>query len=230
MYVITGILVVALLAVGVMYGTGVGKLSKANNHVDELTANVADLGTQLTAAQATSAGLQTQLAATQASVADLQTQLTSAKSDLSASQGKVTSLTADLSTANAKVTSLTADLATANSKVTTIQTSLDKANADKATLQSQLTSVQAKYPLKDFPDYGTFYAWVKAHVQPYTTTYGAWYSHALFVQMAAMNDGYFVSACIDYDEDVYNLALVGSTLYGWDPEDGIVYSEGTWPR
>jgi hypothetical protein len=48
--------------------------------------------------------------------------------------------------------------------------------------------------------------------------------------MAAMNDGYFVSACIDYDEDVYNLALVGSTLYGWDPEDGIVYSEGTWPR
>jgi len=119
-YAITAVLVVALIALGVFYGQGVGKLNKANTQITGLTANVTSLQGQLTAAQA--------------SVTDLQTQLAAAK-------GQVTSLTADLATANGKVTSLTADLTTANAKVTSTQASLDKANADLATANGKVTSL-----------------------------------------------------------------------------------------
>jgi septal ring factor EnvC (AmiA/AmiB activator) len=136
MLIISGILVVALIAVGVLYGMEAGKLSKANKNIDDLTANVAGLNGQLTTEKANVASLQTQLDTAKANAADLQTQLT-------ASQGKVTSLTSGLADANAKVTSLTADLATANAKVTSTQTSLDKASADLATAVATNTAQAA---------------------------------------------------------------------------------------
>jgi uncharacterized membrane protein YvbJ len=43
MFVATGILVMALIALGVFYGTEVGKLNEANANITELTANVANL-------------------------------------------------------------------------------------------------------------------------------------------------------------------------------------------
>jgi septal ring factor EnvC (AmiA/AmiB activator) len=242
MYIVTGVLVVALLVIGVFYGTGVGKLNTANANISELTINVENLGTQLSTAQANAADLQIQLTAAKANAADLQNQLTSTKSDLSASNAKVTSLTSDVAAANAKVISLTSDLATANGKVTTVQASLDKANSDLtiangkvSTLQSQLTTIQAKYPLKDFPDVSTLTAWAKAHILPSSLYLEDWYKHALQTQTSAMNDGYFVSANYYMTSStsgvVYNLALVSTTLYRWDPEIGtLTYYSGTFVR
>ncbi|RJO60969.1 MAG: hypothetical protein C4542_07500 [Dehalococcoidia bacterium] len=233
MLIVSGVLAVALIAVGVLYVMEMGKLNKANENITTLEANVSSLQGQLATEKANVASLQTQLATEKANVATLQTQLTTAKSDLTASQAKVTSLTADLATANGKVTSLTADLATANGKVTTTQASLDKANTDLAaskatntTLQTQLTAIQAKYPLKDFPDYATLNTWVKAHIQPYSATYAQWYVNAMKVQTAAMNDGYFVSTVYypNTGQEVINIALAGTTLYWFDPEIGTIYS------
>jgi hypothetical protein len=252
MYSITAILVVALIALGVFYGQGVGKLNNANTQITGLTANVTSLQSQLATEKANVTTLQTQLAAETAIAADLQTQLTAAKgqvtsltADLATAKGQVTSLTADLATANGKVTSLTADLATANGKVTTTQASLDKATADLAaatatntTLQAQLTAIQAKYPLKDFPNYATLSTWVSAHVQPYSYTNGIWYSHALKMQSLAAEDGYYVSACVtpsawsnDGYTNVYNSALVAGIIYLFDPEDSTsIYQYLAWGR
>ena len=252
-YAITAVLVVALIVLGVFYGQGVGKLNNANTQITGLTANVTSLQSQLATEKANVATLQTQLAAETANAADLQTQLTAAKgqvtsltADLATANGKVTSLTANLATANGNVTTLTSNLATANAKVTTTQASLDKANADltaatatNTSLQAQLTAIQAKYPLKDFPNYATLSTWVSAHVQPYSSTYGIWYSHALKMQSLAAEDGYYVSACwvpsswsIDGYINVYNSALVGgTTLYFFDPESSTSLTYvGAWGR
>ena len=248
-YAITAVLVVALIALGVFYGQGVGKLNNANTQITEFTANVTSLQSQLATEKGNVTTLQAQLSTETANAADLQTQLTAAKgqvtsftADLATANGKVTSFTADLATANGKVTSLTADLATANGKVATTQASLDKANADltaatatNTTLQAQLTAIQAKYPLKDFPNYATLSTWISAHIQPYSSTNGIWYAHALKMQSLAAEDGYYVSAILTTSSSgstvVYNSALVGgTTLYFFDPESSVLTSVGAWGR
>ena len=231
MIAVISVLLVGLIVVGSLYGMGVGKLNKANASNDTLQ-------TELTAEQALAADLETQLTAAKNTAASLTSQLASANSDLAAAKANVTSLTSDVAAANAKVTGLTADLATANGKVTSLTADLATANAKAATLQTQLSAIQAKYPLKDFPDYATFAAWVRAHVQPVSTTYAQWYANALKMQSLAAEDGYYVSACWvpgswtnDGYVQIYNTALVANTLYIFDAEDyTYIYSMGVWNR
>ena len=73
MAIISGILVVALIAVGVLYVMGTGKLNKANENITSLEANVSSLQGQLATEKASVASLQTQLATEKANVATLQT-------------------------------------------------------------------------------------------------------------------------------------------------------------
>ena len=204
-YAATGVLVVALLIVGVLYGTGVGKLNNANANITTLTANVADLGTQLSAAQANAADLQTQLTASKANAADLQTQLTSAQSDLAASNAKVTSLTSDVATANAKVTSLTSDLEAANGKVTAVQTSLDKATTDlavaNATIGTQIAALKKVQDPQFFNTLADLTAWLAkddTNINPAYAAYGS-ITKAYILQIKALRDGYLIGAYGSWD-------------------------------
>lgn len=234
---IISVLLVALIIVGSLYGVGTGKLSKANS-------DITGLQTQLTTANGEVTSLTSDLAAANTKVttltADLATangKVTTLTADLATANGKVTSITADLATANGKVTSITSDLAVANGKVTTLTASLATANGTATSLQTQLSAIQAKYPLKDFPDYATLNTWVKAHTQIYsaTETSTAWYVKALKVQSLAAADGYYVSAVMwpgstDTSWYVENEVLAGTTLYWFDPEIGTLVSYYTVSR
>ncbi|MGA3093925.1 MAG: hypothetical protein ABSD79_00885 [Dehalococcoidales bacterium] len=239
-YAVTAVLVVALIALGVFYGQGVGKLNKANTHVTELTANVTSLEGQLTAAQASVTDLQTQLDAEKATAADLQTQLTAAKgqvtsltSDLATANGKVTSLTSDLSTANTKVTSLTSDLTIANGKVATIQASLDKANADLAAALVTNTTQAATLRTVQDPRHFTSYAELANFLAQDDTNTNPAYSalqpsnKAYILQIKALRAGFLLPASIWWDSTgIYsqNLAIVGATIYEvYAPTDAIYY-------
>ena len=223
MLIVSGVLVVALIVVGVLYGMEVGKLNKANQNITSLEANVTSLTGQLTAEKATVADLQTQLAAQKATVADLQTQLAATKSDLTASQAKVTSLTSDLSTANASVTSLTANLATANGKITTIQASLDKANADlavaNATINTQTTTLKKIQNPRCFNSLQELTDWLAK--DDTNTKYASLdpVSRCYVLQSRALNDGFLLSASTRIDSTTHtaylsNQAWIGGTLYG----------------
>ena len=235
MYSITAVLVVALIALGIFYGQGVGKLNKANTHVTELTASVTSLESQLATEKTNVAGLQTQLAAEKANVANLQTQLATAQSDLTASQAKVTSLTSDLATANAKVnslttdlstananvTSLTASLATANAKVTTTQASLDKANSDLAaavvTNTTQAASLKKVQDPTLFSTIAELTAWLAQDDTNTNPAYAALSgpTKAYILQIKALRAGYLISAFLDWDSTYYYFGattMVGGTI------------------
>jgi len=230
-YAITAVLAVALIALGVFYGQGVGKLDKANTQITALTANVTSLEGQLTTEKANVASLQTQLAAEKANVVDLQTQLATAKSDLTTSQAKVTSLTTDLATANGKVTSLTSDLATANAKVTSTQASLDKANLDLATAvatnATQSTALKKVQDPRHFDILAELTAWLAkddTNTNPAYASYSG-YSKAFILQVKALRDGYLLPACLDWDSSYiysWNVAVVGGTVYSSDPTTDVL--------
>ena len=213
------------------------QLTTANGKVTSLTADLAAANTKvttLTADLATANGKVTSITAELVVSKGKETSLTS---ELAAANGKVTSITAELAVSKGKETSLTSELAVANGKVTALTASLATANGTTTSLQTQLTAIQAKYPLKDFPDYATLNTWVKAHTQIYSATESAsaWYVKALKVQSLAAADGYYISAVlfpgsIATSWYVENEVLAGTTLYWFDPEIGTLESYYTVSR
>jgi hypothetical protein len=146
-------------------------------------------------------------------------------------------LESELAASQLEVSNLEDELSAAMANVASLESQLEDALSQVESLQSQLTEIQAKYPLKDFPSYQTLSNWLSENVCDYTYTYVEWYSNALKMQLLAAEDGYYVSACWipgsitdDGYPYVYNTALVGDTLYAFDPEDTEIYDWGTLGR
>ncbi|MFA7190994.1 MAG: hypothetical protein WC086_01565 [Dehalococcoidales bacterium] len=146
--------------------------------------------------------------------------------ELADANSQIENLNGELATANQDIENLSRDLAAANSQIDTLGDDLASALLDIENLNAELSAIEEKYPLEDFADYTELSAWVKLHLQPYSSSYDSWFSHALKVQEQAANDGYYVSAFIFASDDsllVVNCALAGNMLYVWDPEDPELY-------
>ena len=248
LFIIIGILAAGIIGLGTFYFIESGNLktdiSNLESDVSALQtdlaakqANIASLQTQLDNEKAIVAGLEDDLAEEQENVANLQGQLADTTSQLNASQAEVNQLESDLAASQLEVSNLEDELTTAMANVDSLESELENALSQVESLQSQLSAIQAKYPLKDFPNYQALSDWLNGNVCEYTDTYGEWYSNALKMQLLAAQDGYYVSACFvpggmtdsGYTY-VYNTALVGDTLYLFDPEDTELYNFGTWGR
>ena len=104
-------------------------------------------------------------------------------------------------------------------KVTSLQKELDTAKAE-------LAEIKKVYPPREFSSKTELRDWIfKNDVsdRPDTLYASDWYSYALDIQDDALEDGYIVSAWIDWypdDDDFYVqcTAIVEGTVYMWDPE------------
>jgi uncharacterized coiled-coil protein SlyX len=248
LFVVIVILAVALIGLGVFFFIERGNLktdisnlegdvAALQTDVAAKQANINSLQTQLATEKATVAGLQSDLAEEKANVSNLQGQLADTTNQLNASQAEVTRLESELAASQTEVANLEEELAAAMANVASLESELEAALSQVQSLQGQLTAIQAKYPLKDFPDYNTLVAWVADNIQPAPSTYGEWYSDALKIQLLAAEDGYYVSACLVPDSlsdnglpYVYNTALVGDTLYLFDTWINDLYELGEWGR
>lgn len=248
LFIIIGILAAGIIGLGTFYFIQSGNLktdiSNLESDVSALQtdlaakqANITSLQTQLDNEKATVAGLENDLAEEQANVANLEDQLADTTSQLNLSQVEVTRLESELAASELEVTNLEDELTAAMANVASLESELEDALSQVESLQSQLTEIQAKYPLKDFPNYNTLQTWVKNNIQSEPTTNGEWYSDALRIQLLAAGDGYYVSACfvpssLSYSgyTRVYNTALVGDTLYIFDTWEDELYEMGEWGR
>jgi len=212
MAIISGILAVALIAVGVLYVMEMSKLNKANE-------NVTSLEGQLATEKASVTSLQTQLDAAKADAANLQAQLSASKSDLAAVQSKVTSLTADL--------------AAANTKVTTTQTSLDKANADLALANTSLKKVQDPRTFNTIQELTT---WLQKDDTNTNSQYASYtlLQKAYMLQIKASRDGFLLTVWMDTDGAYFYVlceAIIGNSMYDIDvaTDQTTLYMSGFTP-
>jgi septal ring factor EnvC (AmiA/AmiB activator) len=234
-WVVSGILLVALIVVGVLFGQSSGKLSQANtkttdleNNLSSLQGNVSSLQSQLTTAQANSASLQTQLNTAQASVTKLTADLNTAQSSSTTALSQVKTLQSNLDSANASVTKLTGDLAAANTRATTFQTSLDKANADLAKATQDLakattdltkanSDIKALRSPRHFSSVDELKTWLTkaGNVSGYTTSTAI--DQAYILQVMALRDGFLLSPRITWDSNnnptIECIAIAGGTVY-----------------
>ena len=118
-------------------------------------------------------------------------------------------------------------------QVTSLQKDLDKAKSDLDAAQGQkqgdsaeLAEIKKIYPPREFSSKKELRDWIfenDVSDRPDTLYASDWYSYALDVQDDALEDGYIVSAWIDWypdDDDFYVLcsAVVKGNVYMWDPE------------
>jgi len=216
------------------------QLEDSNHHAELLMLDKTALEQEITSLENDLADADNAIISANDDLDDLQGKYDSTASELSTTKEALSIKTNELSTANAQINSLDGDLANArqeieglsseisslNNQIYNLENQLENANSEIVSLNTDLDEINAKYPLEDFPDYDTLSVWVKAHVQPIASSLESWFSHALRVQEAGANDGYYVSAFI-YASDGYifvlNSALVGDMLYAWDPEDSTIY-------
>jgi peptidoglycan hydrolase CwlO-like protein len=244
------IVAIAVAAALLAAATGVPlflQLNNANDRIESLTDDkmtllhqVDSLGSDLSGAQETINdlngdldSLQSQFDTTSNELNSTKTELATSKDELSAANLQINNLSGELSAANQEINRLTGELEDASSQINILNGQITAANTQISLLSDELTAIQEKYPLQDFSSYAELSDWVSSHIQPYSSTFDTWYSHALKVQQLAADDGYYISACLVPEDEyimVFNAALVGNTLYVWDPEDPALYDWGQWGR
>ncbi|AHB13617.1 zinc ribbon domain-containing protein [Dehalococcoides mccartyi] len=128
---------------------------------------------------------------------------------------------------NADKSSLQSDLSAAQSTIQDVNGQLSSTQSQLATAEEDLAAIQAKYPLRNFESLNKLQLWASSHKQTDYNYADDQYATALAIQQAAMEDGYLVSACISWGHAtgysyVICEAMVGTTVYYWFPQDGIV--------
>jgi hypothetical protein len=256
-YVISGVLLIALIAFGILYGSTSGKLKTANTKIIEMESditakkgNIDSLNTRLTAEKVNVTSLQTQLATEKANVTKLTTDLSTSQTSLTIAQGQVKTLQASLDTANASVTKLTSDLASANNRVANIQAGLDKANTDLATAITNLAKATTDLATMttNFNNINTNYKkvadprhfltvqeltdWLAKDDTNTNTAYTSLRpsEKSYILQIKAARDGFLLSASIMYlNSQVYysNVAVVGGSIYNINTLTDQIELEGT---
>jgi len=155
------------------------------------------------------------------------------QSEFEALQAEYEALQAEQASLMAENTSVKEQLQTAQSDLTNLQADYDTLNvdyemlnADYEAVNQELADIREVYPPRDFSSLSELQDWLLENDvsdRPPTTTAEALYSKALEIQEDAFNDGYIVSAWIDYyyETELFYVnctAVVDGYVWMWDPE------------
>lgn len=175
-----------------------------------------------------------------------------------AAQAQAALLQGDLGEAEDEIESLEKDLEATQSELTTVEEERDKSQSDLEASQSRVSSLQSQvsslssdykaasdelaeikevYPLGEFSSVTELRDWLALNdvsERPSATNAEGLYLKALDIQEDAMNDGYIISASINYApaEDMFYiacLAVIDGYVWGWGPEseDVVSFSDAT---
>jgi chaperonin cofactor prefoldin len=155
------------------------------------------------------------------------------QSEFEALQAEYEALQAEHATLGNENTSLKAELQTVQSDLTNLQADYeainvdyDTLNADYEAIDEELAEIKEVYPPRDFPSMRELEDWLRANDvsdEPPATFAEGVYSKALRIQEDALNDGYIVSAWIDYYPETQEFyinctAVADGYVWMWDPE------------
>ena len=106
------------------------------------------------------------------------------------------------------------------------QADYDELNAEYGAVEAELAEIKEVYPPRDFSSLRELQDWLRANdvsERPASTTAEHLYSKALEIQENALEDGYIVSADIDYDSEtelfyVACVTIIDGDIWAWDPE------------
>jgi len=155
------------------------------------------------------------------------------QSEFEALQAEHEALQAEHATLGNENTGLKAELQTVQSDLTNLQADYEAINVDYDTLNAdyeavnqELAAIKEVYPPRDFSSFRELQDWLLENdvsERPASTFAEDMYSKALEIQEDALNDGYIVSAWIEYYYETQEFviictAVVEGYVWAWDPE------------
>jgi hypothetical protein len=133
---------------------------------------------------------------------------------------------AERDSAQAELQSVKTELSASQAKVSELTSSVEKQAAELETINAELVHIKEVYPPRHFNTVKELQDWLNendASERPASTTVEAAYSKALEIQQDALEDGFIVSAWIDYyfDEGTFYVnctAVAGGVVWMWSPD------------
>lgn len=168
-----------------------------------------------------------QLQSVQSELDTAKSKLELAQNELDAKLSEFESVQKELDTAKAKLDSVQSEFDTTKSALQSVQAQFDSAKAELENVKDELTEIKEVYPPRDFSSVKELRDWLISNdvsERPASTDAENLYSKALEIQEDALNDGYIVSAWIDYypDEELFYVlcqTVVQGDVWMWNPED-----------
>ena len=141
-------------------------------------------------------------------------------------QEQYDAVVADLNQAQAELQSVRGELDAAQANVSVLTSTLEESQNELEVVKDELAEIKKVYPPQDFPSKQELMDWLLANDvsdRPAATNAEALYAKALEIQHDALEDGYIVSAWIDYffDEELFYInctAVAGGVVWMWHPE------------
>ena len=212
---IAGVLVIALIAVGVMYQQRTSELDDARaditslgNNITSLENSISSLDAQIADGKANAVKLENQLTAEKANVAKLESDLVSAQEAVVKAQADTAAAEADVETALAGAAAIQVELDAAKASVTAVETQLAQANAEIAALQqsnAQIAVLQAQITAltddltalrspRHFSTLAELQLWLAIDDTNYAYASLSSIDRAFILQVKALRDGLIISA------------------------------------
>ena len=121
---------------------------------------------------------------------------------------------------------LQAEKANLETELAAVQSDLASQQADYQAASNELAEIETVYPPRDFSSLSELQDWLLANdvsERAAATNAESLYSKALEIQEDALNDGFIVSANLEYDasEDVYYIlcvTIINGDIWLWNPE------------
>ena len=137
-----------------------------------------------------------------------------------------TSLKSENTGLEAELKAVQSDLTNVQADYDTVKADYDKLNADYEATKKELDEIKELYPPRDFSSLRELQDWLLANdvsERPAATTAEGLYSKALEIQEDALEDGYIISAWIDYYAEtqmfyVNCTAVADGYVWMWSPE------------
>lgn len=154
-------------------------------------------------------------------------ELKSIQSELESIQSEFQSAKDELDTKISELQSIKDELDTKTSELNSAKSQLDSSEAELNKVKDELSEIKEVYPARHFNSYSELRDWLRSNdvsERSPMTDAETWFEKALDIQEAALEDGYIVSACIDWDPEqdlfyVWSIAIVDGDIWIWDPED-----------
>jgi len=149
-----------------------------------------------------------------------------AKEDYNALQAEHEALVQENTSVKGELEEVQSDLTNLQTDYDTLKGANDKLSADYEAANAELTGMKEVCPPRHFNTVKELQDWLVANGvsdRAAATTAEALYSKALEIQEDALQDGYMISAWIDYyfDEELFYVnctAVVEGTVWMWNPE------------
>jgi chromosome segregation ATPase len=179
---------------------------------------------------------QAKVASLQSDITEAENQIDSLEGDLAGVESELADVESELGTVKEERDKVQGDLSSARSRISSLQGEVSSLKSDLGATSAELDEIKEVYPPREFSTTNELRDWLMENDvsdRPAAENAENLYLRALEIQEDALEDGYIISAWIDYEgERIFSIActaVVNGEVWVWGPssDEPVNFSDQT---